>query len=208
MSQGKFIVFEGGDKSGKSTQIELARKYLLALGKKVLLTREPGGQGSVIAEKIRDIILDKSHQNMDKRSELLLFLASRAQHVIEVVKPALEQGRVVLCDRFDGSTFAYQGAARNIDAQTIQFMNDWAKYGLEPDLVLYLDISPEEAEERRREAKQDRLDDEAQDFHQAVRRGYLQQAKSNKNWVVIKAVGEIEEIAAHIRSAIEKLLHN
>jgi len=205
MSKGKFIVFEGGDKSGKSTQIELAQQYFLALGQKVLLTREPGGHGSPIAEKIRSIILDKTHQEMDKRTELLLFLASRAQHVSEVVRPALEQGQMVLCDRFDGSTFAYQGAARHLDLKVIKMMNDWAKYGLEPDLVIYLDISPPEAEERRREAKQDRLDNEAKNFHEAVRRGYLEQAGTKNNWVVIKGLGKIEDIAAPIRSAIEKL---
>lgn len=206
MSTGKFIVFEGGDKSGKSTQIELTQKYLLSLGKKVLLTREPGGAGSVIAEKIRAIILDKAHWTMDSRTELLLFLSSRAQHVAEVLRPALERGEIVLCDRFDGSTFAYQGAARQMDEETIRPMNYFAKYGLEPDLVIYLDISPEQADERRRETKQDRLDNEKRDFHEAVRQGYLHQARANKNWAVINAVGSIESISAAIKKAIDKIL--
>lgn len=206
MFAGKFIVFEGGDKSGKSTQIELVQQYLLSLGKKVLLTREPGGTDSVIAEKIREIILDKAHDAMDSRTELLLFLASRAQHIMEIVQPALERGEVVLCDRFDGSTFAYQGAARHLDLAIIKTMNNWAKYGLEPDLVIYLDISPEQADERRREAKQDRLDNEKRDFHQAVRQGYLRQAQEHKNWAVINAVGTIEDIAAEVKKAIDKII--
>lgn len=206
MASGKFIVFEGGDKSGKSTQIELARKYLISLGKKVVLTREPGGTGSLIAEKIREIILDKAHQQMDSRTELLLFLASRAQHVSAVVKPALARGQIVLSDRFDGSTFAYQGAARKLDLATIWPMNNWAKYGLEPDLVIYLDITPEQADERRRESKQDRLDNETRNFHEAVRQGYLRQAKENKNWAVVSAVGSIKNIAAEIKKAIDKII--
>ncbi|PWB39118.1 MAG: dTMP kinase [Parcubacteria group bacterium] len=206
MASGKFIVFEGGDKSGKSTQIELAKQYLISQGKDILLTREPGGSGSVIAEKIRSIILDKEHGAMDSRTELLLFLASRAQHVKEVVEPALSQNKIVLCDRFDGSTFAYQGAARQLDLAVIREMNQWAKYDLEPDLVIYLDITPEQADERRRESKQDRLDNEAKEFHLAVREGYLRQAKENKNWSVIKAVGSVENIAAEIKTAIDKIL--
>lgn len=206
MASGKFIVWEGGDKSGKSTQIALAQQYLLSLGQKVLLTREPGGQGSVIAEKIRSIILDNHHQNMDSRAELLLFLASRAQHVSEVVQPALEQGQIVLCDRFDGSTFAYQGAARKLDLATINPMNNWAKYGLEPDLVIYLDITPEQADQRRRQAKQDRLDNETENFHQAVRQGYLEQARNNKNWVLISAGGSRESVAKEIKKALDKII--
>lgn len=206
MVSGKFIVFEGGDKSGKSTQVDLAYQYLLSLNKSVILTREPGGKGSVIAEKIREIILDKSHQAMDSRTELLLFLASRAQHVSEVVRPALQNGQIVLCDRFDSSTFAYQGAARELDIETIRPMNNWAKYGLEADLIIYLDISPQAADERRREAKQDRLDNESKNFHEAVRQGYLQQAAQNKNWVVIPAVDSIENIASQIKQAIDKIL--
>lgn len=206
MSKGKFIVIEGGDKSGKSTQITLLHDYLKSKNLDVLLTREPGGTNSVIAEKIRSIILDKDHIKMDKRTELLLFLASRAQHVTEIIKPALEEGKVVLCDRFDSSTFAYQGVARNIDMNTIKEMNSWAKYELQPDLVIYLDISPEEADNRRRDDKHDRLDRETSDFHQAVREGYLKQAEGNDRWFVISAVGTIEDIAKKINSRVDNIL--
>ncbi len=204
--KGKFIVFEGGDKSGKSTQIKLLQKYLKKKGHKVLLTREPGGKGSVIAEKIRKIILNKRHKEMDKRAELLLFLASRAQHVMETVKPALEQGKIILCDRFDASTYAYQAAARNLDPEVIKYVNNWAKYGLEPDYSIYLDITPEEAAERRRDEKEDRLDSEAREFHELVRQGYLQQAEENGNWLTVSAVGDIEAIAKQIQAGIDKIL--
>jgi len=206
MGKGKFIVVEGGDKSGKSTQIDLLKKFLDEQGIDNILTREPGGSGSVIAEKIREIILDKSHTKMDNRTELLLYLASRAQHVSEIVKPSLEKGQVVICDRFDGSTFAYQGAARKIDYKEIELMNNWAKYGLEPDLVIYLDITPEQAAERSREEKHDRLDMEARDFHEAVRQGYLQQAKHNRHWCVFDAVGDIDDISKKIQNKVKEIL--
>jgi len=137
---------------------------------------------------------------------LLLFLDDRSQHVAEIVQPALEQGKIVLCDRFDGSTFAYQGAARHLDIAEIKTMNNWAKYGLNPDLVLYLDISPKEALERSRGEKHDRLDAENQDFHEAVRAGYLRQAQENKNWFTLSAIGNIEDIFQNIKKEIDKIL--
>ena len=200
--EGKFVVFEGGDKSGKSTQIDLLYKFLKAKNLEVILTREPGGNDSVIAEKIRDIILDKEHIEMDKRAELLLFLASRAQHVSEIIKPALKTGKIVLCDRFDSSTFAYQGAARQLDLDRIKEMNNWAKYDLQPDLFIYLDITPAEAVNRRRDEKYDRLDRETKEFHEAVRQGYLDQAKGNDKWFVVSALGQIEEIAEKISTKV------
>lgn len=206
MKKGKFIVFEGGEKSGKSTQLDLLRKYLENLGYEVVLTREPGGHKSVIAEKIREIILDKNHTEMDARTEFLLFLASRAQHVSEVVEPALSQAKIVLSDRFDGSSFAYQGAARKLDLSELKVMNNWAKKGLEPDLVIYLDITPEQAASRRRDDKNDRLDREKQDFHEAVRQGYLKQAHDNHNWRTISAMGEVEIIFENIKKEIDKIL--
>lgn len=202
---GKFIVFEGGEKSGKSTQLELLKKYLEDKNFQVVLTREPGGKNSAISEKIRAIILDKAHTMMDKRAEFLLFCASRAQHVSEIVKPALEQGKIVLSDRFDGSSFAYQGAARNLKLDELKPINNWAKYGLKPDLVIYLDITPEQAAARSRDEKHDRLDAESMAFHEAVRAGYLEQAKQ-ANWVTISAVGEIEEIFEKIKLAVDKII--
>ena len=202
---GKLIVFEGGEKSGKSTQIELLKKYLEDKNFQVVLTREPGSKLSTITQSIREIILNNKNTNLTARAELLLFLADRSQHVAEVIKPALEQGKIVLCDRFDGSTFAYQGAARHLDLGEIKSMNNWAKYGLVPDLVVYLDITPEQAMTRSRGEKYDRLDAENRDFHEAVRAGYLEQAKL-ANWFSISALGQVEEIAENIQQAVDKIL--
>ncbi len=202
---GKFIVFEGGEKSGKSTQLELLKKYLEDKNFQVVLTREPGSKLSTITRQIREIILNNKNTNLTARAELLLFLADRSQHVSEIVKPALEQGKIVLCDRFDGSTFAYQGAARNLKLEEIKPMNNWAKFGLEPDLVVYLDITPEQAAARSRDEKYDRLDAEAKSFHEAVRAGYLEQAKQ-PNWFTVSAVGDIQEIATKIQIAVDKIL--
>ncbi|XOU95049.1 MAG: dTMP kinase [Candidatus Kerfeldbacteria bacterium] len=203
---GKFIVLEGGDKSGKSTQIELLKEYLIEKNINYIITREPGGKDSVIAEKIREIILDKNHSEMDNRAELLLYLASRAQHVAEVVRPALDKGKIVICDRFDTSTFAYQGVARKIDLDKIKQMNDWAKYGLEPDLIIYLDITPEEADARRRDEKHDRLDQETTEFHSTVRQGYLKQAEKNDKMFIISAIGEVSDIAKKIQDKVQEIL--
>ncbi|MFA5126948.1 MAG: dTMP kinase [Patescibacteria group bacterium] len=205
MNKGKFIVFEGGEKSGKSTQLELLKKYLESKGHQVVLTREPGSKLSNITQSIREIILNNKNTNLTARAELLLFLADRSQHVSEIVKPALEQGKIVLCDRFDGSSFAYQGAARHLDLEELKPINNWAKFGLTPDLVVYLDISPEEATKRSRDEKHDRLDAENQAFHEAVRAGYLEQAKQ-PNWFTVSAVGDIQEIAKKIQQAVDKIL--
>lgn len=204
--QGRFIVFEGGEKSGKSTQLNLLHQYLLSKNFDVILTREPGGNGSEIAEKIRALVLDKANIAIHARTELLLFLAARAQHIEEVVKPALVAGKIVLCDRFDGSTFAYQGAARNLDLAEIVKMNNWAKDNLEPDLVIYLDITPEQAETRDRIYKVDRLDAEKKDFHEKVRAGYLNQVKEKNNWHIIPAFESIEEVSENIKKIISFIL--
>jgi dTMP kinase len=202
---GKFIVFEGGEKSGKSTQIELLQKYLETKDCQVVLTREPGSKLSTITQSIREIILNNKNINLTARAELLLFLADRSQHVSEIVKPALEQGKIVLCDRFDGSTFAYQGAARNLNLAEIVSMDNWAKQGLMPDLVVYLDITPGQAAQRSRGEKHDRLDAESLAFHDAVRVGYLEQAKQI-NWLTVSAVGEIDDIFQKIKSAVDKII--
>ena len=204
--RGKFIVIEGGDKSGKTTQIELLKKFLDSKKIDCFLTREPGGTNSAIAEKIRAIILDPRHQEMDARTELLLYLASRAQHVSEVIKPALEAGKIVICDRFDASTFAYQGAARQIESDIIKSINDWAKYGLAPDLTVYIDITPEQAAVRRRDEKHDRLDAETKEFHEVVRQSYLEQAEGNDKWFVVSAIGSLDDIAEKIQNKVDDIL--
>ena len=205
MLKGKFIVFEGGDKSGKTTQIKLLKNYLEKRGKTVFLTREPGGTNSIIAEKIRNIILDKNHKEMHARTELLLFLASRAQHVEEVIKPAIKRGEIVLSDRFDGSTFAYQGVARKLDLKMIEKINNWSKDYIKVDVVIYIDISPEEAKKRKRNKKNDRLDREKKLFHESVRKGFLKQVANNNNWKIVKGIGKVDDIAINIQKIIKKI---
>ncbi len=205
MLKGKFIVFEGGDKSGKTTQIKLLKNYLEKRGKTVFLTREPGGTNSIIAEKIRNIILDKNHKEMHARTELLLFLASRAQHVEEIIKPAIKRGEIVLSDRFDGSTFAYQGVARKLDLKMIEKINNWSKDYIKVDVVIYIDISPEEAKKRKRNKKNDRLDREKKLFHESVRKGFLKQIANNNNWKIVKGIGKVDDIAINIQKIIKKI---
>ena len=205
MLKGKFIVFEGGDKSGKTTQIKLLKNYLEKRGNTVFLTREPGGTNSIIAEKIRNIILDKNHKEMYARTELLLFLASRAQHVEEIIKPAIKRGEIVLSDRFDGSTFAYQGVARKLDLKIIEKINNWSKDYIKADVVIYIDISPEEAKKRKRNEKNDRLDREEKLFHEFVRKGFLKQVEDNNNWKIVKGIGKVDDIAINIQKIIKKL---
>ncbi len=205
MLKGKFIVFEGGDKSGKTTQIKLLKNYLEKRGKTVFLTREPGGTNSIIAEKIRNIILDKNHKEMHARTELLLFLASRAQHVEEIIKPAIKRGEIVLSDRFDGSTFAYQGVARKLDLKMIEKINNWSKDYIKVDVVIYIDISPEEAKKRKRNKKNDRLDREKKLFHESVRKGFLKQVANNNNWKIVKGIGKVDDIAINIQKIIKKI---
>ena len=171
MKKGLFITFEGNDGSGKTTISKLAYEKLKAMGYPVLYTREPGGID--IAEQIRSIILDPANTAMDERCEALLYAASRRQHLVEKIIPALEQGTHVICDRFIDSSLAYQGMGREIGMQEVYDMNLFATQGMLPDLTLFLDISLEEAMERvcKRGGK-DRLDLESDAFHQRVREGY------------------------------------
>ena len=141
--KGIFITFEGIDGCGKSTQTALCREWLESLGKTVLLVREPGG--TKIGEKIRSLLLDKDNGAMAPMTELFLFEAARAQIVEETIKPALEEGKVVICDRFFDSSVAYQGCARGLGADMVSRLNMYATGGLAPDITFFLDISVEEA---------------------------------------------------------------
>ncbi|MCX5776566.1 MAG: dTMP kinase, partial [Candidatus Firestonebacteria bacterium] len=169
-----FITFEGPEGSGKSTQIRLLEKYLIKKGLTVVNTREPGG--SVLAEKIRKLLLNSANINIAPPAELLLYLASRAQHVNDKIKPALEKGQAVICDRFSDSTMAYQGYARGLSKKMIKEINEFAAYGLKPDLTIYIDIDVNTGLRRahKRSGKKDRLESEKAAFHNKVRKGYLE----------------------------------
>ena len=146
MEAGRFITFEGGEGCGKSTQIRLLAERLRAAGKEVLLTREPGG--TALAEKIRSLVREESDDPPNSRAETLLFIASRAQVVEKVIRPALDSGTWVLCDRFADSTFAYQGYGRGLDLDELKRINSFATGGLKPDRTILLNVSPEVSAKR------------------------------------------------------------
>ena len=186
--KGLFITFEGPDGSGKTSVIKgLIPKLTSVVKKEIMTTREPGG--SRIAEKIRELILDPEHLEMDSRTEALLYAASRRQHLIEKVIPALKADQVVICDRFVDSSLVYQGWARGIGMTEVATINEFATEGVVPDITFYLDIDAKEGLERIKRAREsrqyDRLDQEKLVFHEKVREGYLQLVKENKKRIVL-----------------------
>ena len=181
--KGKFITFEGCEGVGKSTQVRFLKEYLLNTNQDCIFLREPGGTD--ISEDIRKIILDTKNKNMTNECETLLYCAARAQLIKEVILPALEEGKTVICDRFIDSTFAYQGIARGLGAEYVEQLNKLACNGVEPDLTIFLDLNPKDAFERKGGAdKNDRLEQEAFDFHQKVYEGYKLAAKRHPNRIV------------------------
>lgn len=197
--RGIFITIEGPDGSGKTTALQqVVPRLQQEMNRKVVATREPGG--SPIAEKIRSLILDPSHTDMDSRTEALLYAASRRQHLIEKVLPILESGDVIFCDRFVDSSIAYQGYARGIGEEGIREINQFATEGLEPDVTLYIDVPAEVGIQRIHanldEREYNRLDQEKLDFHEKVRAGYQQLAKANpERIVVVDGTMSREEVA-------------
>lgn len=204
---GLFITFEGIDLCGKTTQAKLLVAHLKDKGFDVLLTREPGGPG--ISEKIRQILLNPENHAMTSMAELLLYEASRAQHTEELIRPALSDGKLVICDRFGDASFAYQGHGRRLGGELVRRLNDLATGGLSPDLTIVLDLPPEEAA-RRAEGKDwqaDRLEGEKIDFHRRVREGYLRLAEEEPERVrIIDGRGSVEEIQDRIRALVDPLL--
>lgn len=205
MAQGWFISIEGGEGAGKTSVIRLLEQELAARGLKVMVTREPGG--IEIAEKIRSVILDKSHTSMDGRTEALLYAAARRQHLAEKVIPALESGMAVICDRFIDSSLAYQGHARGLGIDEVYAVNRFATSDRMPDLTLWLDVSPEiglariHADEGR---EVNRLDLEGLSFHHKVREGYRLVAERFPERIVrIDADGTLETVILAVRKIIE-----
>ena len=181
MANGLFITIEGPDGAGKTTVLnELFPRLQMIAQKEIIKTREPGGV--MIAEKIRQIILNPEHQQMDERTEALLYAAARRQHLVEVIMPALNEGKIVICDRFVDSSLTYQGAGRRIGMKEIAQINEFATEGLEPDFTLYLDVDSDTGLRRiqnHRKQDVDRLDLEGLEFHQRVRHAYLKLAEEN-----------------------------
>ena len=202
--KGIFITFEGIDGCGKSTQCEMLKEYLKENNKDFIFVREPGG--TVIGERIREILLDKKNSQMTARTELLLFEAARAQITDEVIKPALEEGKIVLCDRFFDSSSAYQGMARGMGMDFVAALNMAATGGLKTDVTFFFDISAEEALERRgkRGEASDRIELAGLKFQEDVRRGYIELAKNSDGRVItIDATKGIDEIFEVVKSSLE-----
>lgn len=209
MQKGFLISFEGPDGAGKTTVLERLIPLLAPVAKReIISTREPGG--IVISEKIREVILDVNHTTMDDKTELLLYIAARRQHMVERILPALERGEMVLVDRFIDSSVAYQGYGRGLDIEAINWLNAYATDGVKPDLTLYFDVPSEVGLERiaqNAEREVNRLDLEALEMHQKVRSGYLKMAEQEKARItMIDASQPLEAVVADALEVIQNLL--
>ena len=203
---GIFIAFEGVEGSGKGTQVRLAKEFFEHEGFDVLVTREPGG--TPVGEQVRELLLDPDTGRIEPRTEALLFSASRAQHVATVIRPALAEGKVVLCDRYVDSSLAYQGVARGLGEPDVLTLNVWATQGLFPDLVILLHLEPELGLLRSTEAP-DRMELESGAFHAKVADAYLRIAEEHpERFVMIEADETPEVVQKHVEEALRKLLHD
>ena len=201
-----FITLEGPEGSGKSSQLPDLAEFLSGQGWDVLTTREPGG--TPIGDQIRQILMRLDNQELHPRTEILLFLASRAQLVEQVIKPALREGKLVLCDRFGDSTLAYQGYGHGLNLDTLRIMLDFATDKLKPDLTLLLDVDVETGLQRKRkEDEWNRLDAYALAFHQRVREGYHELCRQEpERWRVINAMQPKEAVQLALRQAVMQFL--
>lgn len=204
--KGKFITVEGTDGSGKSTQLKLLMDYLGTKNCDVVFTREPGG--TEISEKIRDVILDINNKEMTDMTEALLYAAARAQHVQQKIIPAINEGKVVICDRFVDSSIAYQGAARGLGTDNIMQINSFALNGIMPDLTLFFDLPPEKGILRKKNEKElDRLESEKLDFHVNVYEGYKKLCSQYPDRIkAISADDTVENINRQVIEIIDGLL--
>ena len=206
--KGKFITFEGADGGGKSTQVQLAAEWLRKQGYEVVTTREPGG--TVLAEKVRELVLDPALP-LNTTSQTLLYLAARSEHVEKVIRPALDAGKVVLCDRFSDSTLVYQGLSLGkglAELTVLRQLCSFATAGLEPDLTLVLDGRPEKLAKRRElRGVTDRYEQQGLAFQHRLRDGFLTLAKAEPARIkVLNAEGSTEEVAEAVQKALAKLL--
>jgi dTMP kinase len=204
-----FITFEGLDFCGKSTQVKLLQAKLETMGQKVVLIREPGG--TAIAEKIREILLDKKNSEMTVETELLLFSASRAQLVREKIIPLLQQGYFVISDRFHDSSIAYQGYGRGINLNSVMEIQNFAIGKAIPDITFFIDLPLDEIAKRREKFGKknlDRIELSQNDFYSRVRAGYMEMSKKEKRFIIINGTNSINDIHKQIMSIIEKRVSN
>lgn len=203
--KGLFIVMEGPDGSGKTTQINLLKEYLEEAGYECLITREPGG--TVIGEKVRQLILNPEHKEMSPVTEMLLYAASRAQLVHEVIGPALEEGKIVISDRFVDSSIVYQGIARNLGISTVSAVNAPGIGIYRPDGIFFIDLSEAEGLRRKKEQKNlDRMEQEGIDFHHMVSEGYRKVLSGRPEVMKIDGGRSIDTIQKKIRNHVDELL--
>jgi dTMP kinase len=208
IARGRFITFEGMDGCGKTTQFRLFAQWLRENGKDVTETVEPGG--TAIGQQIRRILLDPASSEIKPRTELLLYFASRAQNVEQVIRPALDRGSIVLCDRFTDSTLVYQGCGRGLDTAIVRDLDRIACGGLKPDVTVLIDIDPQTSLQRARRRNErvgpaeSRIDEEGAAFHERVRKGYLALAAAEPGRIVmIDGRAGIGEVAQRVREAID-----
>lgn len=200
MNRGVLISFEGIDGVGKTTQLKKLTAYLQHAGYEVVTLREPGG--TIISEKIRELLLDARNEGMNSVAEALLYSAARAQLVQETLNPLLDKGTIILADRFIDSTIAYQGYGRGLDINALHGLNRLATGGLDPDLTILLDLEAHLAKERQAGGVPDRLEKEGLQFQQRVREGYLQLAQECPRIIVINAAVELDAVSENITSAV------
>jgi dTMP kinase len=200
-----FITFEGVDGAGKSTQLKLLLEYLQEKGIAYIFTREPGG--TPLAERVREILLNPVHDGMSVVTEAFLFAGGRADHVQNVIRPALQEGKVVICDRYIDSSMVYQGYAGGMPLEFLTQINEMATGSLKPHRTIVLDLDPEVARERRVAMAADRMEQKSEWFHEQVREGYRELAKAEPRRVkIVDASGSVEAVQAQIRSLVNEVL--
>jgi dTMP kinase len=207
VKRGSLITFEGGEGAGKTTLIEKVHAELVRRGKAVIKTRAPGG--TPVGEAIRDLLLNKHHFSVGKRCELLLFLADRAQHVEEIISPALNLSKIVLCDRYNDSTLAYQGGARGFDESLVRTLCSFACHDIQPTLTLYLDLDPRLGFERQKKQGMtaDRIESEAHAFHTRIREAFHTIAKQEpRRFFLIDASKSPEEVFRQAMAHIDAII--
>lgn len=206
MTRGKFITIEGGEGAGKSTNIPFIETYLRDKGINLVMTREPGG--TPLAERIREILLDKSETSMSDDTELLLMFAARAQHLAQLIRPALEQGQWVICDRFTDATYAYQGGGRGIDPERIAQLENWVQGSLRPDLTIIFDLPVEVGMARAgQRSDPDRFEQENVAFFNRVRQCYLDRANATpERYAIIDASPDLDTVQASIKRVLDELV--
>lgn len=208
MMRGKFITMEGGEGAGKSTMMDLVADWLKEAGHEVVTTREPGGTD--LAEKLRDVLLDRENNALSGQAELLLLFAARSQHLEELIRPALSRGLCVLCDRFTDATWAYQGGGRGLPLGDIESLENLVHGDLQPDLTLLLDLPVEQGLQRAGKRSQaDRFEMESKVFFDRVRNAYLERAGAFPGrFAVIDASGDVESVWVQIRGVLAKRLES